>query len=121
MSKKLNLALIIILGSVILVALLLYSSKYDPARTRGRITEKLNSLNSVIFISKYDNESTKQLNEFAPYATNLNIIDCSDNIEYCEQQKIEDLPMIFISDIGIELVGFHSLEDLNNLFNQLEI
>lgn len=121
MNKSSKIFVSFLLLLVLLVGEILFSTRFDPARTKGEIIDKINSYEGIIFVTQGDPESAQQLNEFSPYTRLLNVIDCSQQVELCTEQKIEDLPSILLRTIGIELVGFQSLEDLTTLFNQIEI
>ena len=104
-----------------LFSLILWSTKYDPAMSTGQLIDKLNSYHTVVYIYGTDYESAQQLNEFAPYSNLLNIVDCEKEKELCQNEQINDYPQITLTDIGIDLVGLQTRQDLNNLLQQIEI
>ncbi|MDO8649891.1 MAG: hypothetical protein Q7K33_01085 [Candidatus Berkelbacteria bacterium] len=110
------------LGLVLLLLfIILYSTKKaDPALKVGPVIEKLNKVHGVVYVDA-GADSYSQLNKFSPYSHLLNTVRCDQQPDVCQKNEVTVYPSIVLTDIGTDLEGIQTIEDLNSLFNQIGI
>lgn len=109
-----GLVLLLLLGAM-------YSTKKaDPALKVGPVIEKLNMVHAVVYVDA-GADSYTQLNKFSPYSHLLTTVHCDVQPDVCQQNEVTVYPSIVLTDIGTDLEGIQSIEDLNSLFNQIGI
>lgn len=121
-NLRVILKVVLFLGLVALLLLVAMFStkKADPALKVGPVIEKLNKIHAVVYVDA-GADSYTQLNKFSPYTHLLTTVHCDQQPDVCQKSEVTVYPSIVLTDIGTDLEGIQSIEDLNSLFNQIGI
>ena len=111
-----------VVATVAFVALaMIMAQRRDPAPLAGRVATKLNQLHGVIYYDPEDQPSQDQQAQFGPYWTQLEKVNCREQVDRCESLGIEEAPTILVPGFGVGISGYQDLGDLELLLNQIAV
>lgn len=88
------------------------------AEKQDRLVKRLNRNDSLLFIRGRDKKSIRQLEEFGNSADGLQVIDCKNQGDLCNDYKIKSTPTWRIAEKQVE--GFQSYEQLYRFVCNIE-
>lgn len=88
------------------------------AEKQDRLVKRLNRNDSLLFIRGRDKKSIRQLEEFGNSADGLQVIDCENQGDLCNDYKIKSTPTWRIAEKQVE--GFQSYEQLYRFVCNIE-
>lgn len=100
---------------------MLSSSNNDPAPLAGEVASKLSGEEVTLYVVQDEPESEQQLAAFGPYISDLQVVNCTEQVSVCEAENISDVPVFVFPNMGIELVGVQTMDDLKKLLSELNI
>lgn len=107
--------------SGLFLAVAIWATRYDPAPLPGRVAQKLAQNHVVLYYESDSPDSQKQLADFGPFAEQLEKVDCFKETAKCQKEQIVDLPSFVFKDLGVEVTGYQTTQDLINLLKQMKI
>lgn len=110
----------VVLTVVFVVGVLVLASRTDPAPLAGRVATQINRLNGVMYYDPDDQPSKDQQTQFGAYWTELNKVNCRENVDTCVGLGIEETPTILIPGFAVGISGYQDLDDLELLLSQIE-
>lgn len=88
------------------------------AEKQDRLVKRLNRNDSLLFIRGRDKKSIRQLEEFGNSADGLQVIDCENQGDLCNDYNIKSTPTWRIAEKQVE--GFQSYEQLYRFVCNIE-